>query len=164
MKRASLLRFLSLVALAAGLAGCQSSPTGAGTGKYAAVEISGFSRSAVEMATEQVFVKEGYKLAATGNQTLVFERPASTTQNVVWGGWQTGLWDRVVAKITRLGSDDDFLLSADAYRVQSKDDSILEKESKMGFAVQSKYQEMLEKVKKLLEPMPKSPGIGEEAK
>ena len=106
--------------LAGVLAGCSSSPKGAGSGKYAAVELKGFSRMAIEMATEQVFVKDGFKLERRANETMIFEKPASTGQNIVWGGWQTGLWDRVVAKVTRLSEDDHFLLSADAFRVTSR--------------------------------------------
>jgi hypothetical protein len=144
--------------LAGFLTGCSSSPKGAGSGKYAAVELKGFSRMAIEMATEQVFLKEGFKLERRANETMIFEKPASTGQNIVWGGWQTGLWDRVVVKVTRLSEEDDFLLSADAFRVTSRGDSLLEEEKRMGFAVQSKYQKLLEGVKTLLEPMPKSSG------
>lgn len=145
-----LVLFLGLVA------GCSSSPGGAGTGKYAAVELDGFSRFAVEMAVQQVFENEGYKLASKSNDTLVFEREASGSQNVMWGNWSSRLWERVVTKISRLGDGDRYLLAADAYRVKDKDDKIMEEEKKMGFAVQSKYQKLLEQVKTLLAPMPKA--------
>jgi len=154
-----------MVALAMGLfVGCSSPPKGTGSGKYAAVEINGFSRLAVEMATEQVFLKEGFKMASKTPESMIFERPGSTGQNVVWGGWQTGLWDRVVVKLTRLGEAEQFLLSADAFRVVSKDDSILEEERKMGFAVQTTYQKLLEKVKTLLAPMPTISGAADSAR
>ncbi len=156
--------FVLTVAVGIATAGCSSSPKGAGAGKYAAVEVSGFSRMAVEMATEQVFTEDGFKMASKSNESLVFERPSNTTQNIVWGGWQTGLWERVVVKITRLGEDDHFLVSADAFRVQSKDDRILEEEKKMGFAVQATYQKLLERVKSLLAPMPTTPGAGDSTK
>lgn len=147
----------SLVLLLGLVAGCSSSPDGAGTGKYAAVELNGFSRFAVEMAVQQVFENEGYKLASKSNDSLVFEREASKGQTVMWGTWSS-LWERVVTKITRLGEGDRYLLSADAYRVKDKDDKIMEEEKKMGFAVQSKYQKLLEQVKTLLAPMPKASG------
>lgn len=112
------------------------------------------------MATEQVFTEDGFKVASKSSESLVFERPSSSMQNIVWGGWQTGLWERVVVKITRLGEDDHFLVSADAFRVKSKDDSILEEEKKMGFAVQATYQKLLERVRGLLEPLPTTPATG----
>ncbi len=158
MKRSFRAIFLFAVLAVGLLGGCTSSPSGAGTGKYAAVELNGFSRTAVEMATEQVFEREGYKLASKSNDTLIFERPSSSTKNLVWGNWTSHLWDRVVTKITRLSEVDSFLLSADAFRVQNKDDKIMEEEKKMGFAVQKQYQELLERVKTLLAPMPKASG------
>jgi len=145
-----------MLGLVAALVGCSSPPKGAGAGKYAAVEVSGFSRMAVEMAAEQVFTEAGFKLASKAGGTLTFEKPASCAQNIVWGGWQTGLWDRVVAKVTRIGDGENWILSADAYRVMSKGDSVLEEEKKMGFAVQAKYQKILERAKVLLDPMPRS--------
>jgi len=149
---------LGLLLLLGFVAGCSSSPEGAGTGKYAAVELDGFSRFAVDMAVQQVFENEGYKLASKSNDTLVFERESSGSQNVMWGNWSSRLWERVVTKVSRLGEGDRYLLSADAYRVKDKDDKMMEEEKKMGFAVQSKYQKLLEQVKTLLAPMPKASG------
>jgi hypothetical protein len=165
------LRLTALVlVLGSLLSGCGSSPKGAGSGKYAAVELNGFSRSAVQMATEQVFERNGYKLAvqtdptghhsAPTSNSLTFEKPGSTGQSLVWGGLEKGVWEQVVVEITRLGDGDEFLLSAQAFRVKNHGDSLLEESSKMGVAMQSKYQELLEKVRKLLEPLPTSPGVG----
>ena len=98
----------------------------------------------------------GYKLDRRAPDGMIFDKQATTTQNVVRGGWQTGLWDRVQTRLARRGANDDFVLSADAYRVISKDDAVLEEERKMGFAVQAKYQKLLEKVKTLLDPLPEA--------
>ena len=148
-------RLLSCLGLACLiLSGCSTPPKGAGAGKYAAVELHGFSRASIDLATEQVMEEAGYKLDRRTPDGMIFDKQATTTQNVVWGGWQTGLWDRVQTRLARRGENDDFVLSADAYRVISKDDAVLEEERKMGFAVQAKYQKLLEKVKTLLEPLP----------
>lgn len=148
-------RILTAMALAALLlSGCSTPPKGAGAGKYAAVELHGFSRASIDLATEQVMEEAGYKLDRRTPDGMIFDKQATTTQNLVWGGWQTGLWDRVQTKLSRRGEGDDFVLSADAYRVISKDDAVMEEERKMGSTVQSKYQKLLEKVRTLLEPLP----------
>jgi hypothetical protein len=148
-------RLLASLALATLLlSGCSTPPKGAGAGKYAAVELHGFSRASIDLATEQVMEEAGYKLDRRTPDGMIFDKQATSTQNLVWGGWQTGLWDRVQTRLSRRGEGDDFVLSADAYRVISKDDAVLEEERKMGFAVQAKYQKLLEKVKTLLDPLP----------
>jgi hypothetical protein len=149
------IRLLSTLTLATLLvSGCSTPPKGAGAGKYAAVELHGFSRASIDLATEQVMEEAGYKLDRRTPDGMIFDKKASSTQNLVWGGWQTGLWDRIQTKLSRRGEGDDFVLSADAYRVISKDDAVLEEERKMGFAVQAKYQKLLEKVRTLLAPLP----------
>ena len=148
-------RILTALALATALlSGCSTPPKGEGAGKYAAVELHGFSRASIDLATEQVMEEAGYKLDRRTPDGMIFDKQATTTQNLVWGGWQTGLWDRIQTKLSRRGEGDDFVLSADAYRVISKDDAVMEEERKMGFAVQAKYQKLLEKVRTLLEPLP----------
>ena len=150
-------RILTALALATALlSGCSTPPKGEGAGKYAAVELHGFSRASIDLATEQVMEEAGYKLDRRTPDGMIFDKQATTTQNLVWGGWQTGLWDRIQTKLSRRGEGDDFVLSADAYRVISKDDAVMEEERKMGFAVQAKYQKLLEKVRTLLEPLPES--------
>lgn len=135
------------------LAGCTTPPKGAGAGKYAAVEIDGFSRSSVRLAISQVCEKQGYKQIAEINDKMTFEKPAGTGQNIVWGGLDKGVWERIEISVTRLSDADHFLVSLDAYRINNHGDSLLEDSKKMGFAMQSKYQELLENVRKLLAPM-----------
>ncbi len=150
-------RTVTALALATALlSGCSTPPKGPGAGKYAAVELHGFSRASIDLATEQVMEEAGYKLDRRTPDGMIFDKQATSTQNLVWGGWQTGLWDRIQTRLARRGEGDDFLLSADAYRVISKDDAVMEEERKMGFAVQAKYQKLLGKVKTLLEPLPES--------
>ncbi|MBN8248729.1 MAG: hypothetical protein J0L84_14975 [Verrucomicrobia bacterium] len=138
------------------LSGCTSPPKGAGSGKYAAVEIDGFSRVSVRLATLQVFEREGYKLLSEKNDSITFEKAGSTGQNVLWGNLERGVWERVVVTINRLSEGDRFLVFLDAFRIHNHGDAVLEDSKKMGFAVQSKYQELLEKVRSLLEPLPES--------
>ncbi|MEN9674962.1 MAG: hypothetical protein RIS76_858 [Verrucomicrobiota bacterium] len=140
------------------LAGCTTPPKGAGTGKYAAVEIDGFSRSSVRLAISQVCEKQGYKQIAEINDKMTFEKSASTGQSIVWGGLDKGVWERIEVSVTRLSDEDHFLVSLDAYRINNHGDSLLEDSKKMGFAMQSKYQELLENVRKLLAPMPPPAG------
>lgn len=135
------------------LAGCTTPPKGAGVGKYAAVEIDGFSRSSVRLAISQVCEKQGYKQIAEINDKMTFEKSAGTGQNIVWGGLDKGVWERIEISVTRLSDADHFLVSLDAYRINNHGDSLLEDSKKMGFAMQSKYQELLENVRKLLAPM-----------
>ncbi|MBX3731014.1 MAG: hypothetical protein KF791_00310 [Verrucomicrobiae bacterium] len=141
--------------LAVGLvSGCTTPPTGAGKGRYAAVEVDGFSRDAVRLAIAQVFEREGYKLVNEKNNALTYEKAASTGQNVLWGNLERGVWERVIISITRLREGDFFLVSLDAYRINNHGDAVLEDAKKMGFAMQSKYQDLLEQVRKLLAPLP----------
>ena len=147
------------------LGGCTTPPKGAGAGRYAAVEIDGFSRPSVRLAISQVCEKRGYKQIAEVNDKLPFEKPGSTGQNVMWGGLDKGVWDRIEVSVTRMTEQDHFLVSLDAYRISNHGDSLLEDSTKAGFAVQSKYQELLEEVRKLLAPMgaaaPSTSGTGE---
>lgn len=149
-----MLRFL-ITSLALGiiLTGCTSPPKGAGTGRYAAVEIAGFSRSSVRLAIVQVFEKQGYRQIAEINDKMTFEKPGSTGQNIVWGALDKGVWERIEISVTRLTEEDNFLVSLEAFRISAHGDSLLEDSKKMGFAMQSKYQELLENVRKLLSPI-----------
>lgn len=135
------------------LTGCTTPPKGAGAGRYAAVEISGFSRSSVRLAIVQVCEKQGYRQIAEVNDKMTFEKPGSTGQNIVWGALDKGVWDRIEISVLRMAEQDNFLVSLDAYRISSHGDSLLEESKKAGFAVQSKYQALLEDVRKLLAPM-----------
>lgn len=156
---------LLIAALSAGLlfTGCTTPPKGAGAGRYAAVEIDGFSRSSVRLAISQVCEKQGYKQIAERNDKLTFEKPGSTGQNIMWGGLDKGVWDRIEISVTRMTEEDHFLVSLDAYRINNHGDSLLEDSTKAGFAVQSKYQELLENVRKLLAPMNGQPAAAAES-
>jgi hypothetical protein len=138
------------------LSGCTSPPQGAGSGRYAAVEVDGFSRISVRLATLQVFEREGYKLLSEKNDSITFEKAGSTGQNVLWGNLERGVWERVVVTINRLSDGDRFLVYLDAFRIHNHGDAVLEESKKMGFAVQSKYQALLEQVRALLEPLPEA--------
>lgn len=140
------------------LGGCTTPPTGAGAGRYAAVEVDGFSRSSVQLAIVQVVEKQGYKQTAQVNDKMTFEKPGSTGQNIMWGGLDKGVWDRIEISVTRLSEDDHFLISLNAFRINNHGDSLLEDSTRAGFAVQSKYQELLEKVRQLLAPLPPPAG------
>jgi len=158
MRHHSLLLILPLVG--ALFAGCTSPPVGAGSGRYAAVEVDGFSRTSVRLATLQVFEREGYKLLTEKNDNITFEKSGSTGQNVLWGNLERGVWERVVVTINRLSEEERFLIYLEAYRVHNHGDAVLEDSKKMGFAMQSKYQELLEKVRALLEPLPTAGSAG----
>lgn len=141
--------------------GCRTTPEGAGAGKYAAVEIRGFSRPLIELATRQIFEDEGYTLSVgknSGPNSQTFEQVASSGANVMWGTWDmNGVHERVVVTLDQMTDDQEFLLHARAFRVRNKDDSILEESKAMGFSVQRKYQDLLVRVKRLLEPMNATP-------
>ncbi|MFO1461167.1 MAG: hypothetical protein U1G08_17405 [Verrucomicrobiota bacterium] len=137
--------------------GCGTPPKGAGAGRYAAVEIDGFSRTSIDLAVQQVCERHAYTKVSQKNDSFTYEKPGSTGQNILWGNLERGVWERIVIKVTRLTEADHFLVTLDAYRIHDHGDSLLEESKKMGSAMQSKYQALVEEIKKLLEPIPPPP-------
>jgi hypothetical protein len=133
-------------------AGC-AGPKGAGASRFAAVEITAGQPELIGLAAEQVFGKAGYS-GGGDPRRMVFTQDSGVAGNLLYGGWEPGQSSlRVEAYIERLG-DRRYLLWCEAFQMRNAGDSILEEKRKLSRARRGKYQEYLEQVKRLVEPLP----------
>ena len=87
---------------------------------------------------------------------LVFDRPGSTSANVVYGDWSGGVWFRAKLDIRALDADTQ-IVECDAYRVLSHGEARFEEENKLSKLYKSHYQELLNKIKGQLNPADPTP-------
>jgi hypothetical protein len=150
LKHAIILALAGLLA-ALCLTACSSTKAKAPvTDSLAAIEVKGRSLMEVARALSETFQEAGFNPVpvAPGRDTrLVFERPGSTKDTVVYGDWSlTRLWYRAKLRITRTDPDTQ-LVTLDAFRVFSHGEAHFEEEKKLGKMSRGTYQEILEKAK-----------------
>lgn len=140
--------FLLALGLAGG--GCQSS--GQGNGSFASVEIRGQTPEAIRQVTRQVFEEQGYT-GSWGVMSMVFNRPASTLNNLVYGDWDLhSVSVRVEVNIVALGTNG-YRVSCEAFRVRDAGDRVFEDTQKLKKISKGPYQKMLNQVKRRLDAM-----------
>ena len=143
------LLFLALLALGlVGLAGCQSAKPG--DMSHAAIRLHGHSLVDIQQTTSAVFREEGYALASTTAEEMVFDRPGSRRDALKWGGFLgAGVTMRVKVRLSVM-LDGDQLVQADAYAVQNSGDPFFQSESRNVLLNRRPYQKLLDKVAKRL--------------
>jgi hypothetical protein len=120
--------YISLAALAL-FCGCRTPhPDAAESAVW--VEIPGQSPETVRLATEAVFREQGFKLATSGLLGMTFEKLGGTWQDITYGGWQAGTWNRVKVTVTSTDNGGS-VVGASAYAVRDKGDRVMEDEVKM---------------------------------
>ena len=140
--------FLLALGLAGG--GCQSSRQGKSA--FASVEIQGKTPEAIRQVTRQVFEEEGYT-GSWGVMSMVFDRPASTLNNLVYGDWDLhSMSVRVEVNIAELGPGG-YRVSCDASRVRDAGDRVFQDSQKLKKISKGPYQKMLNQVKQRLDAM-----------
>lgn len=151
MKRMESLRWVVLLLLpcVVSLCGCKSS--GPGSASFASVTITNGSPQEICAAAEQVFRADGYMARTVTPEEMVFEKEASTTSSIAYGGIipthegeQT--WVRVRAKIVQTGTDPQ-RLQCQAFMVPHHGDSFFEEEIRLTSLHSKKYRKLLEQVR-----------------
>jgi hypothetical protein len=145
---------MSLV-LAAGLLGlttqgCRSSkkPESA---RFASVEIRGFGADQISTRVQQVFREDGYSLAQENEQELIFEKKASTYNNIAYGNWlESVVWVRVKVKIVYL-EESCYRVECHAYLLRDHGANT-EEEMAVSSVRSHPYQKLLNKVAELMAP------------
>jgi hypothetical protein len=141
---------LALLALAlTALVGCQSAKE-PGSNSHASVRITGHSMAEIQKTATAVFGEEGYTLAPSGPQQMVFERPGSRQDALKWGGWWgEGVIMRVKVQVAAL-ADSGYVLQADAYAVQNSPDEFFRNESRTMLLDRRPYQQLLDETARRL--------------
>ena len=146
-----IIRHLALVMFAglmACVAGCRSTPDAPGSSSHASVIIKDRSDAQIRSAAKAVFGEQGYTLANTGPDSMVFQQSASQRDSIKWGGWYSpGLVIRAKLKLTAL-ADQSCLLQLNMFVVQNAGQGIQENEDRMVLMRTSPYQELLNDVRK----------------
>ena len=137
------------------LAGCASTSepaNGSHSSRLASAVIKGHTVRDVSLATERVFIENGYEKAAVKSADLAFEKPSSRMDTLVYGDWSgKSVWVRVKVYVRELGSPDTVRLDCDAFRLLGRGDPRFEEEHKLTKLHRGTYQELLDKVNRRLQ-------------
>ena len=126
--------------------GCSS--TGKPHGEFASVVITQKSAEQIQHETMAVFTSEGYSCNTPGLFQMVFQRDASTMDQIAYGGWlsDSGVAIRAKVHLVDLGSSN-YQLQCTAYMVQNAGAGFFEEERKLGSSRRLKpFQELLDRV------------------
>jgi hypothetical protein len=144
---------LALILLTAVLA------TGCGTGKpagasFASVIIAGKTPAEICNVTGAVFQEDGYKVAALSPASMIFQKEATRSQSIAYGGvvdthYGAVTLVRVKAELVDLGNGSQ-RLQCQASMVRNAGDSFFEDESRLVNMRSRPYQNLLDKVAKRL--------------
>jgi hypothetical protein len=142
--------FFSLLLLCAALmAGCQAAHEPGGT-SHAVVQVSGHSLEKIQQTTAVVFGEEGYSLAMSSPDAMIFDRAGSRRDAAKYGGWSgEGVTMRVRVDFTELAGGS-YRLQADVSTVQNSDDPFFRDENRAMMLNRSQYRRMLGEVEKRL--------------
>jgi hypothetical protein len=125
------------------LAGCKSAPA-TGSTWMASVVIPEVTSSQIRVTAVDVFQIHGYQVKSMTGGEVVFDRPGTRTENVLYGTLSSGVWTRVKVRVRDHGPDAR-LLECNAYRVENHDDRALETERQL--LKSGPYQKLLDEVK-----------------
>jgi hypothetical protein len=132
-------------------AGCSSGPASA---SFASVEIPGRTPDEICKAAATVFQQDGYQVAQLTPKSMVFQKEASRSQSLAYGGvvdthYGAVTLVRVRAQLVDLGAGS-YRLQCQASMVRNANDSFFEDESRLVNLRSRPYQNLLNKVAKSL--------------
>jgi len=136
------------------MCGCKTAPPGPPTDSLAAVVIQEKTQIEIARTVSQVFQDAGYTptpIPANNRMMLVFDKPGSTSANVVYGDWSGGVWFRAKVDIRSFDATSQ-IIECDAYRVLGRGDTRFEEENRLSKLYKGAYQDLLNKVKATLNP------------
>lgn len=121
-----------------------------GSSSLASVRIEGFTRDRIQATAKDVFTSEGYTLASSTPAEMVFQRKGTRGDAFKYGGWfNVGVTLRVKVRFSYAGQGAD-LLEADVRAVRDAGDPMAEDESRILLPSRSRYQRLLDEVRKRL--------------
>ncbi len=130
------------------LTGCKTPPPGA-EGSLAWVEIKGQTGPVINDAVDAVFKQNGYHLKKALRGEAVYQKPGSTSDNIAWGDWSSGVSIRVNVRVNPKPNGV-YLVFCDASIIRSADDPVMEETQKIHFR-RAPYQQLLDEVKAKLD-------------
>ena len=141
-------RLLSHILLAFCLvaaSGCRSTDN-SGSAGFASVMISGNTPGQIRNGTVEVFRADGYKVARSDPDRMIFEKEGSGMNNFAYGNWigDSAVWVRVKASVMTAG-EMTFRLQCRAYVVRDIGGSTEEEIILPGYR-KGPYQKLLEEV------------------
>jgi hypothetical protein len=140
-----LLRHVLVAFCLVAASGCRSTDKSA-SGGFASVMISGNTPGQIRNKTVEVFRADGYKVARSDPDHMIFEKEGSGMNNFAYGNWvgDTLVWVRVKASVVAAG-EMTFRLQCRAYIVRDIGGSTEEEIPLSGFR-KGPYQKLLEEV------------------
>lgn len=132
--------------------GCKTTDDGR-SNDMASVIVRGYSEDAIRHAILDEFTAEKYVAGFSAPREMMFERKASATSNVLYGGWlggQASVWERVRLTILPLG-DEDHMIGCNAYLVSDHGEGFFEQEKRRSKVNAHAYRKLLQKVQQRLE-------------
>ena len=153
-----------LLALAAAVltTGCHTTKGSVST-RMASIIVTNRSSEQIEAAISNVFTKHSYEEGRAEEDELVFQKPGSLMNGLVYGDWYSGgVWERV--KIYQRELDPArTVIECDGYMVQEHEDPMFQKEKREYKTKKGHLQELLNEVgQELRHPPP--PAAPTEAK
>ena len=123
---------------------------GYSSGPLASVTISNQSQEKVEDATTAVFALDGYQAVKTDPGQIIFQRPASTEDNVAYGSlfFKRTVTERVIVSIRPRGGS--IIVSCTASLVENPGDWVGEDSHKIGKNRREPYERLLNSVRERL--------------
>ncbi len=132
------------------LTGC-SSTSSSGGASHAAVTIKGRGVTDVVLTTRSVFNDNGFVLARAETDRMIFERPATQSEQIKYGSFgSSGVVIRAKVDVQEMGPET-FFLRCDVFSVRDAGQSVLEDETRLMLISAKKYQGLLNMVKSRLE-------------
>ena len=118
----------------------------------AAITLQTATTEQVQQTVIDVFSENLYKTAEAKAQSLTFERPGSTMDDIKYGGFfEDNIWVRVKVTISRYG-DKTHLVEADAFIIRHYDEGFFEEEQKLYKINNGPYKKLLKEVQARLTP------------
>ncbi|MDB6109358.1 MAG: hypothetical protein JWR69_1108 [Pedosphaera sp.] len=101
----------------------------------------------IRRVTKEVFEKHGYaKTQETVSPDFTFEKPGTSMNTMVYGGWLGKVWVRVKVYIDPQGGTE-FLLRCDTFMVGDHGDPFMEEEHRLTRMKRGPYLELLQEIK-----------------
>lgn len=118
---------------------------------FASVEIKHKTVDQIQEACVAVFKEDGYSVASSAPNNMIFEREGSRMNQLAYGGLieDRGVWVRAVAEIVSLSADT-HRLQCKAYIVRHYGDSFFEEQTRLSNLRRGPYQRLLRQVVKRL--------------
>lgn len=112
----------------------------------ASIMVTNQSSDQIDAALRTVFKKHAYEESKGAEEELVFQKPGSFMNGVVYGDWYSGgVWERIKVYQRELKSERT-VVECDGYMVQEHEDPLFQKEKREYNSRKGHLQELLDEV------------------